>query len=87
MQPQKQLLEKTPLSKPNDFLLSAYHENLDHATRNACALEDDELIKALSSAKKCYHIFKSRNDETTAQFFQLYYWQIKAQISLCWRGI
>jgi len=75
----------TSSAKPDDFLLSQYQINLNQAMRNAYALADNELIQSLSSAKKCYHIFKSRGDENNAQFYQLFYWQIKAQISLRWR--
>lgn len=77
----------SPFAYQNDFMLEAYHRNLNDARRNAFALEDKELIKSLSSAKKCYHIFKSRGDENTAQFFQMFYHCIKAEISIRWRGV
>jgi len=59
--------------------------NLNHAKRQAYALDDHELVKSLKSAQICWNFYIRTENANQAQFQQFLYWSIRAEIARRWK--
>jgi hypothetical protein len=60
-------------------------KDVERIRRAAWLIEDNELGKELVSASRAYNKFKAIGNVDKSEWYRLYYWAIRNEISNRWR--